>query len=289
MSIIRVKHNRENPFVMINKKALWDKDLSLGAVGLWSRLLSKPDDWEISAIHLSKACGCSIRQIYGFLKELIKSGYASRSQKITKGKKGFDKVSYEVFEFKNILTHDRFMQRVGTSDVKRTATNKEKEPKTDLKENPPLPSSKSKLPYNPTKEEEEEIFMRIKNRDKSVGRIINMKAYKMEILQNLRLEAQIQAETEKVDKDMVDRLQADKEAQEEFLEKQLANEEGERNERVSSNLKFLNTWPPHPSWEVNKDGHVEFKYPNGYGALLFLHESSFISCLKNVKESWELT
>ena len=57
MSILRVKHDKKNPYVMINREALWDKDLSLQAIGLWARLLSRPDDWKIYVSELAQSCG----------------------------------------------------------------------------------------------------------------------------------------------------------------------------------------------------------------------------------------
>ena len=70
MSIVRVKHNKENPYVMINRHALWDKNLSLEAVGLWVRLLSRPDDWHVNVLELSHSCGCHKNTIYKLLAEL---------------------------------------------------------------------------------------------------------------------------------------------------------------------------------------------------------------------------
>jgi len=99
MSIVRTLHNKENPYVQINRKALWDPDLSLEAVGLWSRLLSRPDDWEVSVTELSKSCNTSTKQIYRLLNDLIKCGYAWRQQ----GRKkdgDFGKYETYVFEFK---------------------------------------------------------------------------------------------------------------------------------------------------------------------------------------------
>lgn len=99
MSIVRTLHNKDNPFVQINKKGLWDQDLSLEAVGLWSRLLSRPDNWEVSVTELSKSCNTSSKKIYRLLNELIKAGYAWRQQ--CKQEKGqFKKWETYVFEFK---------------------------------------------------------------------------------------------------------------------------------------------------------------------------------------------
>ena len=54
MSIIRTFHNKENPYVCLNKKALWDENLSLKAIGLWSRCLSRPTNWIFSLAEMVK-------------------------------------------------------------------------------------------------------------------------------------------------------------------------------------------------------------------------------------------
>lgn len=105
MPMIRTIHNKENPYIQLNKAALWDKDLSLEAVGLWARLLSRPDDWQVSVLELCKSCGCGKQKIYRLLSELVKAGYAYRCQpkvdsKKCKNKKLFSAWQTYVFEFK---------------------------------------------------------------------------------------------------------------------------------------------------------------------------------------------
>jgi hypothetical protein len=107
MSIIRVSHNRDNPYVMINKKGLEDVNVSWAAKGLWSYLMSRPDDWEISITHLSsiyKFKGGGEKAIYSILNELIEEGYCIRTQ--PKNSKGvFEKTKYTLLEFKNKVPH----------------------------------------------------------------------------------------------------------------------------------------------------------------------------------------
>lgn len=102
MSIVRVLHNKENPFVQINKKGLWDPDLPLSVIGLWTRLLSRPDDWELNAVELAKSCNVNVNTIYKYLNILIQHGYGYREQERKDGKKKnqFNNVKYYVFEFK---------------------------------------------------------------------------------------------------------------------------------------------------------------------------------------------
>jgi hypothetical protein len=102
MSIVRIKHNRENPFVQLNKKALWDQDLPLEAVGLWARCLSKPDDWEFNTTHLARTCGVNIETLKKYINILIKNNYALRFQKRQNagGRQLFEGYVYVFFEFK---------------------------------------------------------------------------------------------------------------------------------------------------------------------------------------------
>ncbi len=103
MSIIRTEHNKNNPYVIINKSALEDKELSWSAKGLWSYLISRPDDWHVSVAHLSTIYndkGGGEKAIYTILNELIDKGYCTRKQET--GDKGqFGKYDYTIFEFKN--------------------------------------------------------------------------------------------------------------------------------------------------------------------------------------------
>lgn len=103
MSVIRVKHNKENPYVQLNKKALWDEKISLKAIGLWARCISRPDDWTFNIVEIIKNCKEGKTAIYGAINELINCGYALRIQikeKDDLGRYTFQKVEYIFFEFK---------------------------------------------------------------------------------------------------------------------------------------------------------------------------------------------
>ena len=47
MAILRTQHNKENPFVMINKYAIRNSDLSFKARGILCYLLEKPNNWRV--------------------------------------------------------------------------------------------------------------------------------------------------------------------------------------------------------------------------------------------------
>lgn len=98
MSIIRSEHNKQNPYVMMNKHALEDSAISLQAKGLWAYLISRPTDWRISVIHLAKTHNVSKNRIYSILSELIMVGYCKKEQKKSGNK--YLPVEYVIFETK---------------------------------------------------------------------------------------------------------------------------------------------------------------------------------------------
>ncbi len=107
MAIVRIQHNKENPYVTLNKKALEDRHLSWGARGLWSYLMSRPDDWTISVSHLKtlySGKGGGEKAIYSLLNQLIEEGYCTRI--VVKNEKGlFGKPEYIITEFKKKVPH----------------------------------------------------------------------------------------------------------------------------------------------------------------------------------------
>lgn len=101
-TIIRVVHNRENPFVQLNKQALWDNTLSLKAVGLWARCMSRPNDWKFSIKELVNKCKEGRRSVDSAMQELIKANYACRLEYTERAEDGKFKnagVEYVFFEF----------------------------------------------------------------------------------------------------------------------------------------------------------------------------------------------
>ena len=126
MTIVRVSHDKTNPFVIINKKGLEDSDISWAAKGLWAYLISRPDNWEVSVSHLSKIYsgrGGKEKAIYLLLKELIDNGYCQKIQ--SKKEKGFfSKVQYEITEFKKIVPLGHLRQAGVGHPVKAPTNNK---------------------------------------------------------------------------------------------------------------------------------------------------------------------
>lgn len=102
MSVIRIIHNRENPFVQLNKRALWDENLSLKAIGLWARCMSRPDDWRFNIKELASKSKEGRKAIDSAINELIENNYAVRLEHWEQEEDGrfSDKgVEYAFFEF----------------------------------------------------------------------------------------------------------------------------------------------------------------------------------------------
>lgn len=125
MPIVRMEHNKDNPYLIANKSPLESTELSWEAKGLWTYLISRPDNWQISISHLSsiyKKKGGGAKAIYNILNELIEHGYCSRlPSKRINGK--FQKIEYVIYEFKNKVPHSPVRHAVQPRTVKAPPTN----------------------------------------------------------------------------------------------------------------------------------------------------------------------
>ena len=126
---IRKEHNKDNPYVILNKKTLEIPTLSWEAKGLWSFLLSKPDHWRVSVVHLTKYFPGGKTRIYRILKELIDHDLCIRIQPDAGGYgKGFGKTEYVVLEsqeLKKSLPLSGFKDARFPDAQKQTLTNTE--------------------------------------------------------------------------------------------------------------------------------------------------------------------
>lgn len=125
MTVIRIKHNRENPYVQINKESLWDERLSCKAVTLLVRCMSRPDDWKFHVVELASKFKEGRKTVDSAIHELIQYGYAVRIDHWDKDEagrfkdKGHEYVFFEtpatqedkekvLEEFKKCFQHCRF-------------------------------------------------------------------------------------------------------------------------------------------------------------------------------------
>jgi hypothetical protein len=77
-TIFRKLKNKENPFVMIDRRILENPALSYKAKGILAYLLSRPDDWEINYVDLVNRSVDGKSSVRSGLIELIRAGHISR-------------------------------------------------------------------------------------------------------------------------------------------------------------------------------------------------------------------
>lgn len=77
-TIFRVIKNPENPFVMMDKRALALPSLSYKAKGILAYLLSRPDNWIINIADVVNHSPDGDYAVRSGIKELIKAGYVRR-------------------------------------------------------------------------------------------------------------------------------------------------------------------------------------------------------------------
>lgn len=77
-TIFRVIKNPENPFVMMDKRALADPQLSYKAKGILAYLLSRPDNWTINIVDVVNHSPDGEFAVRTGIKELIFAGYVQR-------------------------------------------------------------------------------------------------------------------------------------------------------------------------------------------------------------------
>lgn len=134
VTIQRGKHDKENPYVMISKKMIRDKELSLKSKGVLCYLLSMCDTWQAHPKQVAAALGVGKDQIYSILAELLKLGYAFKRE--IKNEKGrFGNVIYEFFE-ERLPESERFKEKSTVSGFPDTEN-----PDT---ENPPIRNNNPK-------------------------------------------------------------------------------------------------------------------------------------------------
>lgn len=103
MAVVHAVHNRENPYVMINRQLIDDDDISSDAFRLIMRCLSRPVDWKFRITELCNLMKMTKKKIYELINELIEKGYALKYEfydRDDNGKFIGSGVEYIFFEFK---------------------------------------------------------------------------------------------------------------------------------------------------------------------------------------------
>lgn len=78
MAIHRTQHNKNNPYVMLNKGFLDDPNLSAKAKGILAYLLSRPDGWVTRTEQIASVMKDGLESIKSGLRELEGNGYFKR-------------------------------------------------------------------------------------------------------------------------------------------------------------------------------------------------------------------
>lgn len=132
MSIIRVNKNKENPYVMLNKTALNDENLSFKAKGLFAYLMSKPNNWCSNVEHLAKVSKDGRDSVRSALKELREYGYILKGQeRNSDGTFSWYEVIYEepqveakeIYQAQKIIADNAAIKRAETIKRKREEHN----------------------------------------------------------------------------------------------------------------------------------------------------------------------
>jgi len=126
MSIFRVCKDKDNPYLIMNKSGLQDKNLSWKAKGILAYLLSLPDDWRIYESEITQHSADGIKGTSSGIKELIKAGYIKRET--IRSKEGhFKGYEYQVFEVptESLKTENGFSENGKRHTTNNNSTNKD--------------------------------------------------------------------------------------------------------------------------------------------------------------------
>lgn len=77
-TIFRVNKDKENPFVMIDRRPIENPALSWGSKGILAYLLSRPDNWTVRLQDLVKRSPDGVYKIRSYIKELVSEGHIKR-------------------------------------------------------------------------------------------------------------------------------------------------------------------------------------------------------------------
>jgi hypothetical protein len=100
MAIVRSPRDSAN-FTVLSNSVLLDKRLSMRALGMLVRLLSRPDNWRTNSETLSREFSCGRDQVRTTLKELSLCGYI----RLVKSNDGLGRISSEWHVFDSCSDH----------------------------------------------------------------------------------------------------------------------------------------------------------------------------------------
>jgi DnaD/phage-associated family protein len=97
-TIFRVVKNKDNPFVMIDKRPLENPELSWGAKGLLTYMLSRPDDWQFNTEDLIRRSSDGEYALRRLIKELRDAGHVQFAGRIPLGGVQGTRAIWNVYE-----------------------------------------------------------------------------------------------------------------------------------------------------------------------------------------------
>lgn len=110
MAVIRNRYNAKNQFIILDQATTWNENLSLKAVGLWARCISRPDNWSFIISEMASNGKEKERAIYAAIRELKEANLCVFMQHRIKGQRGEKKInrifSTEYFFFQVPLTEE---------------------------------------------------------------------------------------------------------------------------------------------------------------------------------------
>lgn len=98
MTLFRVIHNQDNPYVQANRTIADDKRLSYKAIGIWFYAFTRRDNWEFYLKDLIKRHSDGLKSVKAGLKELEECGYLHRTAKYNHETKKLDGWEWNFFE-----------------------------------------------------------------------------------------------------------------------------------------------------------------------------------------------
>ncbi len=129
-----IKTHRNNKFSSINLTAEEDKNISWGAKGLHTYLISRPPDWKVYFSELLDRATDGKKGLRSFIRELCETGYLDWRQAKDEKTKRFIAIHYDVYEEKNDEAIKNQRKRT-IEKSKRSRTKTNVEPHTPLADN----------------------------------------------------------------------------------------------------------------------------------------------------------
>jgi hypothetical protein len=97
-TIFRAAKNKDNPYVMIDRRPIDNKNLSFKAKGILTYLLSRPDGWEVNLVDLANRSTDGLASIKSGVKELKEAGHLKHAGTRNVLNGHFETVIWEVYE-----------------------------------------------------------------------------------------------------------------------------------------------------------------------------------------------